>query len=131
MDNQKDIIELAKDLSLSDLETLLWIFKDHLSVYVGRQNNHQIGGDIESICFNGASIQINMEFAELKSLSDDSFIKSAFYGDAPNSALMGEAYEALQNIVALNDLHADLSAIDEAYTRGQAIIDKIEGAEND
>jgi len=84
MTNQKDIIELAKDLSLNDIETLLWIFKDHLSVFVGSQNRHMISGEIESICFNGASLQINLNLAELDNLSDNDFINRAFYGEAKN-----------------------------------------------
>ena len=45
--------------------------------------------------------------------------------------LLSEAYEALQNIVSLNDMQADLAAIDKSCSEAQAIIDKIERAEND
>lgn len=41
--------------------------------------------------------------------------------------LMFEAYEALQKIVALNELQADLAEIDLACADAQVIIGKIEG----
>ena len=84
MSEKIDVIELSKNLTLSDIEHLIWIFKPHFDVYVGRQNRHMISSEIESICFNGASLQINLELSDLENLSDNEFINSAFYGVKEN-----------------------------------------------
>ena len=58
-----NIVDLANQLTLNDVELLLRIFSDRISVY-----NHDTGqaydGREFDFCFNGPSIQINAPSSE-------------------------------------------------------------------
>lgn len=67
--------ELSNKLTLENLEQLIWIFRDRIHIYAGLVPIKDgaglcISGDLDEetpVCFNGASLQINME----RSFSDE------------------------------------------------------------
>jgi hypothetical protein len=67
--------ELSNKLTLENLEQLIWIFRDRIHIYAGLVPIKDgaglcISGDLDEetpVCFNGASLQMNMEGA----VSDD------------------------------------------------------------
>ena len=69
-----EVIKIAKKLTLENMEQLLYIFKDHISIYFGSSKKMLITGELSKenpVCLNGASIQINAEYTD----EDASFIK--------------------------------------------------------
>ena len=73
MDN-KEIIHVANNLTNENIEQLIHIFADRISVFIGSNNNMQFSGKLSKenpVCLNGASIQINMEYVDKK----NSFLK--------------------------------------------------------
>jgi len=70
-----EVIKIAKKLTLENMEQLLYIFKDHISIYFGSSKKMLITGELSKenpVCLNGASIQINAEYTdEDKSFMED------------------------------------------------------------
>ena len=70
-----EVANLSNKLTLENLEQLIWIFKDRIHIYAGLVPIKDgaglcITGELDEetpVCFNGASLQINME----RSFSDD------------------------------------------------------------
>jgi len=72
--NNKEIIHVANNLTNENIEQLIHIFADRISVFIGSNNNMQFSGQLSKenpVCLNGASIQINMEYVDKK----NSFLK--------------------------------------------------------
>lgn len=72
----KEVIKIAKKLTLENMEQLLYIFKDHIHIYYGilPKANFLLTAELSKenpICLNGASIQINAEYTD----EDKSFMK--------------------------------------------------------
>ena len=68
------VVEVAKKLTLENMEQLLYIFKDHISIYFGSSKKMLITGELSKenpVCLNGASIQINAEYTD----KNNSFMK--------------------------------------------------------
>ena len=67
----KEVADLSNKLTLENLEQLIWIFKDRIHIYAGLVPIKDgaglcISGELDEetpVCFNGASLQINMEKA--------------------------------------------------------------------
>jgi len=72
--NNKEIIHVANNLTNENIEQLIHIFADRISVFIGSNNNMQFSGQLSKenpVCLNGSSIQINMEYVDNK----NSFLK--------------------------------------------------------
>ena len=55
--NADNLAELSNQLSLNDVETLLFIFSNRVSIY---DTSSRVSSEIDTVCMNGASIQINL-----------------------------------------------------------------------
>tara|TARA_R110000824_G_C14849900_1_gene639970 strand:- start:215 stop:511 length:297 start_codon:yes stop_codon:yes gene_type:complete len=70
-----EVADLSNKITLENLEQLIWIFRDRISIFVGTVPIKDgrglcISGELDEetpVCLNGATIQINME----RSFSDD------------------------------------------------------------
>ena len=63
------VIELSNKLTLEDMELLMTIFSDRISVYIGQHDKVLFTGDLSienPVSLNGANIQINMEYVDKK-----------------------------------------------------------------
>ncbi len=72
----QEVADLAKKLTLENVEQLLYIFKDHINIYYGilPKAKFMLTAELSKetpVCLNGASIQINAEYTD----EDASFIK--------------------------------------------------------
>lgn len=68
------IIELSNKLTIEDMQILMTIFADRISVYIGQHDKVLFTGDLSTenpVTLNGANIQINMEYVDKK----NSFLK--------------------------------------------------------
>ena len=68
------IIELSNQLTIEDMELLMTIFSDRISVFIGQHDKVLFTGDLSKenpVSLNGANIQINMEYVDKK----NSFLK--------------------------------------------------------
>ena len=68
------VVDVAKKLTLENMEQLLYIFKDHIRIQFGSSKKMLITGELSKenpVCLNGASIQINAEYTD----KNNSFMK--------------------------------------------------------
>ena len=68
------IIELSNKLTIEDMQLLMTIFANRISVFIGQHNKVLFTGDLSTenpVTLNGANIQINMEYVDKK----NSFLK--------------------------------------------------------
>ena len=68
------IIELSNKLTIEDMQLLMTIFANRISVFIGQHNKVLFTGDLSTkipVSLNGANIQINMEYVDKK----NSFLK--------------------------------------------------------
>lgn len=59
--DRKELINLVNKLSNDNIKDILNIKLNDIAVYLGSYKHHSIGGDVESVCMNGAIIQINVK----------------------------------------------------------------------
>jgi hypothetical protein len=67
-----------KDIPLAELRRILEIRAADFNVYIGNRGKVCLSSGIESVCINGASIQINLETAALDDVLDDEAFRWAF-----------------------------------------------------
>jgi hypothetical protein len=67
-----------KDLTLEQLRQIFEIRAADISVYIGNHGRVCISSEIESVCLNGAIVQVNLETAVLEDVMDDSAFQYAF-----------------------------------------------------
>ena len=63
----KEVVEIAKKLTLENMEQLIHIFSSNIDIYFGSSKKVQFGGSLSRelpVCLNGAEIQLNSEYTD-------------------------------------------------------------------
>lgn len=55
----EEILEFYQGMSLADMETILWMMSDRITIPHAFNDGVTRGMEVESICLNGCEVQIN------------------------------------------------------------------------
>ena len=77
VDREKNLLDLANDLSNEDLCFLINCVANRCEVYFGSLTKCVLSSEVRDACMNGTVVQINCMSAELDDLREDEFIKYA------------------------------------------------------